>query len=66
VQNAAAVEGREEVLATRLDGLQHAAVERLREPVGRLVTRAARSQPVADERREAQRRDLERVALGQG
>jgi hypothetical protein len=42
------------------------AVERLREPVWRLVAGPARGDAMADERRNAQRRDLDGVSFGQG
>ena len=66
VQDAAVAERQQQVLAARLDRFEHVAVDRVRQAVGRLVARPARDHRVARERRDAPRRDLERVALGQG
>jgi hypothetical protein len=41
------------------------AVERLGKAIGRLAARSERCDAKADERRDAQRRELERVPLGQ-
>ena len=66
MEDAAVLEGQEQMLAPRLDRCEHLAVERFREPVRRLVARSQRGHAMADERRHAQRRKLEGVPLGQG
>ncbi len=66
MEDAAVVEACEQMLAARLDRLQHAPVERLGESVGRLVAGSLCGHAMADEWRHAQRRELEVVPLGQG